>query len=92
MDSIIRINELMKQKDNDEYLGYLHLLKENIVYTTEINKLKEAQELIKKIYSLLGSSAEIDYNIWYETKAYCIENGLIENKKVGEVSNYTNKL
>jgi hypothetical protein len=40
-------------------------------------ELKEAQELIKKLYKLLGSSADVDFRLWKETEKYCKEKKLI---------------
>lgn len=46
-------------------------------------ELKEAQELIIHLYNCLGSSADIDFNLWEETKKYCKEKGLINETKRG---------
>jgi hypothetical protein len=40
-------------------------------------ELKEAQELIKKLYKYLGSNADTDYRLWKETEKYCKENKLV---------------
>lgn len=43
-------------------------------------ELKEAQELIKKLYKYLGSNADTDFRLWKETEVYCKEKGLISKK------------
>jgi hypothetical protein len=40
-------------------------------------ELKEAQELIKKLYKYLGSSADTDYRLWKETEKYCKDKKLV---------------
>jgi hypothetical protein len=40
-------------------------------------ELKEAQELIKKLYKYLGSNADTDYRLWKETEKYCKEKKLV---------------
>ncbi|WP_257964228.1 hypothetical protein [Bacillus sp. UMB0728] len=34
-------------------------------------ELKEAQELIKKLYKYLGSNADLDFKLWKEAEKYC---------------------
>lgn len=38
--------------------------------------LKEAQELIKKLYNQLGISGKLDFELWKETEKYCKEKRL----------------
>jgi RsfA family transcription factor len=40
-------------------------------------ELKEAQELIKKLYNHLGGSADGDHKLWQETEKYCKEKRLL---------------
>lgn len=40
-------------------------------------ELKEAQELIKKLYNHLGSSLDLDFKLWKETETYCKEKKLV---------------
>lgn len=40
-------------------------------------ELKEAQDLIKKLYNHLGTSAELDFRLWKETEKYCKERKII---------------
>jgi hypothetical protein len=40
----------------------------------------ETDELILKLYSYLGTSVDLDFNLWKETEKYCKENSLIEAK------------
>jgi hypothetical protein len=42
------------------------------------NELKEAQELIKKLYKFLGSNADTDFRLWKEAEKYCKEKGLVK--------------
>jgi hypothetical protein len=40
-------------------------------------ELKEAQDLIKKIYKYSGSNADTDFKLWKETEKYCKEKKLV---------------
>jgi hypothetical protein len=54
---------------------YIDLYSEGVNFMEK--ELKEAQELIKKLYKLLGSSADVDFRLWKETEKYCKEKKLI---------------
>lgn len=45
-------------------------------------KLKEAQELIQTLYHDMGSSANLDHNLWWKTRTYCEKHGIL-TKKLG---------
>ena len=50
-------------------------------YTKEleqnIEQLKRADKLIRKLHTHLGTSADLDFNLWKETEKYCKDNDLI---------------
>lgn len=41
-------------------------------------ELKQAQELLTKLYNQMGSSADSDMNLWKGIATYCKEKGLIK--------------